>query len=52
MKIYRIFYFYFTPIAVIYKIKYDKPDDLFALPLNQTDREEILANIKDFTPDI
>lgn len=38
MKIYRIFYFYFTPVSVIYKVKYDKEDDPFALPLTPADR--------------
>ena len=52
MKIYRVFYFYFTPVAVMYKLKYDKEEDPFALPLTPNDREEILANIKDFTPDV
>lgn len=52
MKIYRIFYFYFTPVAVIHKIKFDREEDPFALPLSKEDRQEMLENIKDFTPDI
>jgi hypothetical protein len=50
MKIYRIFYFYYTPIVTM--VKLNKNASTGEFPLSQEETFEILDNIMDFIPDI
>lgn len=51
MKIYRIFYFYFTPIVTMVKLNKNASTNEFSR-LSSDETFEILDNVMDFVPDI
>jgi hypothetical protein len=55
MRIYKMFYFYYTPVCVIKKIKQavvDVPRGVFEIKLGRKEKKEVMELIRDFLADL